>query len=428
MDNFHRVLAQDLGGRVRKVLLGLNTIKPDTTIFIWPREERVVCLIDPLGVSNIEQLLSSRAHHHIQTACQGRRVVFTNHRCAAIQVAYFPEPVREIQTAALDWSQQPSAHHVPVGMTARESLWLSVIEMDTVLIGGARRMGKTRLIHSWIQALLRGKQAKLLLWDGKNGLEFARYAGQPQVTVAGDLREALAPLVAEVGERERLFRGRGVTSLAEYNAGAGAKLPILVPVIDEAAFIPDEAGKTIVELVARCGAFGVHPIFATQRPDADNLRGLLRANLSTRIALPVTSRIESQLILGQSGAEKLTKTPGRLLVAWRARLIEAQAFTFDLPAAEQLTPHASIAQLSDDERHLVAIAVRDCDGVFKIRDLTGKSGISKDAVLDLAARWELSGWLTPVQTNAKGHRIGRRVTPTLAEMAGVRSELGEFGN
>jgi hypothetical protein len=86
--------------------------------------------------------------------------------------------------------------------------------MDSVLIGGSRRMGKTRVIHGFIQALIRGRQAELLLWDGKNGVEFGRYAGQPHTKVipAEGLPEVLSDLSGEMVRRQALFQQTGVAT------------------------------------------------------------------------------------------------------------------------------------------------------------------------------------------------------------------------
>jgi FtsK/SpoIIIE family len=428
MNDFAKIIAQDLGRRVRQSLLNLNAIKDDATLFVWPREERVVCLVDPLGIHNINALLSERSRHQIQTACQGRRVVFTNHRGAFIQVAYQPEPHVELKAMPLDWTQQPSPLHIPIGMTKKGPLWLALPEMDSVLIGGARRMGKTRLIHSWIRGLQRGGQCRLFLWDGKNGLEFGRYAGEANTVVAIDLKEALRPILDEVQQRETIFKSLGVSSLKEHNARSKAPLPFLVLIIDEAAFIPKEAEAIIVDLVARCGAFGVHPVIATQRPDAEIMNGLLRANLSTRIALPVSSPGDSRVVLNQTGAEKLPKQPGRLLMVWGARLIEAHAFQVELDRTSPSAAPSPVTQLNRDELRLVEAAMKKCEGFFKIKELSEITGLGRDYVLDLAKRWELTGWLTPIQTNDKGHRIGRQVTPKLLEIAGIGYEFGEQGN
>ena len=68
------------------------------------------------------------------------------------------------------------------------------------------------------------------------------------------------------------------------------------------------------------------------------------------------------------------------------------------------------------------MAVQQLDGVFKVRELHEATGIGRDVILDLAKRWELCGWLTPIQTNDKGHRIGRGVTSTLADLAGTKED------
>jgi transposase len=156
------------------------------------------------------------------------------------------------------------------------------------------------------------------MWDGKNGLEFGRYAGETNTLVADDLHQALRPILDEVQQREVIFKTLKVSSLREHNAQSKLPLPYLVLVIDEATFIPKAAETVIVELVARCGAYGVHPVIATQRPDAEIMNGLLRANLSTRIALPVSSPGDSRVVLNRVGADKLPKQPGRLLMVWGA--------------------------------------------------------------------------------------------------------------
>lgn len=77
-------------------------------------------------------------------------------------------------------------------------------------------------------------------------------------------------------------------------------IPPLVVILDESAFLP-EAARTLTELVVRCGAFGVHPVVGVQRPDADTLSGLLRANLMTRIALRCATRGDSHIIVTKNG-------------------------------------------------------------------------------------------------------------------------------
>ena len=387
--------------------------------YVLPRRERVVLVFNPLALKSVDRLLSPRTLHHLSTALGGRRVVAMNSRGVFLQIAYWPTPSVPLASHPLDLALQPSPLHVPIGTTRRGPLWLSLPEMDSVLIGGSRRMGKTRLLHGWIQALIHGGEATLTLWDGKGGVEFGRYAGRPGVTVCpSDGRKRLEQAFAEMSRRADLFRQAGVPSLSEYVRHTGDRLPPLVLILDEVAFLPEEAQAVLVDLVAKGGAFGVYPVLATQRPDAGAVKALIRANLSTRIALPVPSVHDSMVILGRPGAEKLPKRKGRLLLVWNSRLVEAQAFQVDLPRAGGVRPDATAGLLTDRERRLVEAAVR-LGGWFRIRQVAKATGESRDWVNKIAKRWEAMGYLTPVQVNERGHRLGRRVTETLLQAAGL---------
>jgi len=389
--------------------------------WVLPLGKRAVLIFDPLALKKPEEIVSPRFVHRLSTALGGVRVVPTNHRGIFLQVAYRRAPSVKLESRPLDLSRQPSPVHVPIGITKTGELWLPLPEMDSVLIGGTRRMGKTNLLHTWIQALLAGKRARLFLWDGKGGVEFGRYAGQ--AVVANDLASVVGELSAEMNRRKGLLRQTGYTSIAEYNRREHDKLPLLVPVVDELAQVPDDLQDALSRLVAVGGAFGIYPVFATQRPDAQAVQGLLRSNLSTRIALPVPTRHESQIILGRTGAEKLPKTPGRLLIVWNARLIEAQAFRAQLPPipvpASGREEKASV--LTPRELALAQAAVEQ-DGWFRVRQLAAATGESRDWVNKVAKRWERMGYLTPVQRDGQGHPLGRKITPTLLQAAGIEHE------
>ncbi len=416
-------LARHIAERAARLLEDRGIIASDgqrnkPAFYVWPRPDRVILILDPLAVENVDRVLNPRFVHHLATVLGGRRIVSTNSRGIFLQVAYYPAPTAALGAQPLDLAAQPSPLHLPIGMTARGPLWLELPEMDAVLVGGSRRMGKTRLLHGWIQALARGGQALLFLWDGKGGVEFARYRGQADTTVAVDLAEALAAIGAEMARRAELFRQNGAPALPEYNAAARDRLPRIVLVVDEAAFIPDEAQRAVADLVARGGAFGVHPVFATQRPDAQAVQALVKANLSTRIALPVPGSHDSQVILGRTGAEKLAKRPGRLLLVWGGQLVEAQAFQVDLPGGDGATPNAPVKLISQRERKLVEAALA-LGGWFHIRKIGETAGESRDWVNAVAKRWEAMGYLTAVQTDENGHRLGRRVTDALVQAAGL---------
>jgi hypothetical protein len=386
--------------------------------YLWPRPDRVILIFDPL-VKNIDRVLTRNFRHRLSTALSGRRVVATNSRGIFLQVAYWPAPVTDLTPRPLDLAQQPGPLHVPLGVTSQGPLWLPLPEIDAALIGGARRMGKTRFLHGWIQALIHGGQAQILLWDGKEGVEFGRYAHHSGVHVVQELAEGLAALTQELVRRSALFKAAGAPALPDYVRRTGERLPPLVLIIDEAAFVPETAQGALADLVARGGAFGVHPILATQRPDAQAVQALIKTNLSTRIALPVPAVHDSQVILGRPGAEKLAKRPGRLLFTWAGRLVEAQAFLVDLPELPSEDATRTATLLDPAEVRLVTAAMKELAGWFKIRQLADVTGESRDRINALAQRWETQGLLTPVQRNDQGHVLGRQVTPALLQAAGL---------
>src|SRR5512142_2742385 len=189
-------------------------------IYVWLQPDRVVLIVNPLRVKNLDALTKPRFEHHLATVLQGRRVVVTNHRGIFVQVGYYPEPHQEPASRPLDLAAQPSPLHLPIGMTASGDLWLSLVDLDAVLIGGSRRMGKTNLLHGWIAALLQGKAARLILFDGKGGVEFARYANQSRCQVVPQaLGPMLGELYAEMNRRFDILKEAHVVSLADYNRG-----------------------------------------------------------------------------------------------------------------------------------------------------------------------------------------------------------------
>jgi hypothetical protein len=404
----------------------------DPLIWVWTLTDRVVVIVNPLRVRNLDAFIKPRFTHHLGTVLQGRRVVVTNHRGIFVQVGYYPEPRRELIARPLDLSAQPNALAVPIGLTSsdapstslRAGLWLTLPELDAVLIGGARRMGKTNLLHTWILALLQGGETRLILFDGKGGVEFERYTNRPRVHVAPDaLAPALADISAEMVKRFDALKEARVASIGEYNKGRGqgARFERIALIVDELAFALQEPGveSVLVDLTARGGAVGVHPILATQRPSAEVVTPKLKGNLVTRIALPVPDRASSMVVLDRAGAESIAKTPGRLLISHGARILEAQAFSVN---GEQLTVNSEGAplvachssRLSDRERRVAQAAIER--GRFVIREIAEATGETLEYVNDLAKKWQVLGYVSEVKRNERGHRIGRDVTPALGAL------------
>jgi hypothetical protein len=410
--------AQHIAQITQRLLENQNLSLHERTVFyVLILAKRVILIFDPLALRHPERVVNEKFTHGLSTALGGCRVVPTNSRGLFLQVAYTRPQITKLETQSLDLSQQPGALHVPIGQTQRGPLWLSIVDMDSVLIGGTRRMGKTNLLHTWILSLIEGGETLLVLWDGKDGTEFGRYNGQSNLLYVDDLADGLQHLTGELARRKTLFKAMNVNALPAYNAKSKAKLAPLALIVDEAALIPDDLQGALSRIIAVGGAYGVHPVIATQRPDADAVQSVLKANLATRIALPVASHHDSQVILGHTGAEKLPKTKGRLLMIWEARKREAQAYLAPInDMAPQTQPEATL--LTGRELKL-AQAAFDLGGWFRIKEIADETGESRDWVNAVAQRWERMGYLTPVQRNEQGHQTGRRMTEILLQTAGL---------
>jgi len=423
-DQLEKRIAQYIAALTLQHLTRSNLVREDVAqddplLWVWTLADRCVVIVNPLRIKNIDAFVKPHFAHHLGTILQGRRVVVTNHRGVFVQVGYYPEPTRELKTCPLDLSEQPHALAVPIGMTTRGPLWLSIEDMDAVLIGGARRMGKTNFLHGWIAALLQGGEVRLILYDGKGGVEFARYRGAPRCQVIEDkLGPALGELFAEMNTRFDALKAANAANLAEYNAGrgAGGRIERIALIVDELAYALQESGveDVLVDLTARGGAVGIHPILATQRPSSDVVTPRLKGNLVTRIAFAVPDRASSQVVLDRAGAESIAKTPGRLLLLNGARLIEAQAFIAKDEGGRQKDegkPMLASPKLSERERRIAQAAIER--GRFVIREIAEATGERLEYVNDIAKKWQLLGYLTEVQRNEHGHKLGRAITPAL---------------
>jgi len=208
-----------------------------------------------------------------------------------------------------------------------------------MLVAGTTGSGKSVAINAMIVSLLykaTPEDVRMIMIDPKM-LELSVYDGIPHLLapVVTDMKlaaNALTWCVAEMEKRYRLMSALGVRNLAGFNQkirdGKAAEkyitnpfsltpdapeplstLPTIVVIIDELADLMMVAGKKIEELIARLAqkarAAGIHLILATQRPSVDVITGLIKANIPTRVAFQVSSKIDSRTVLDQMGAETL---------------------------------------------------------------------------------------------------------------------------
>jgi S-DNA-T family DNA segregation ATPase FtsK/SpoIIIE len=192
-----------------------------------------------------------------------------------------------------------------------------ITKMPHLLIAGATGSGKSVCINALLMSLLyqnTPKQLKIILVDPKR-VELSPYNNIPHliapVIVEPDKTvSALKWAVLEMERRYKTLQDAGKRNIADYNSARGKEaLPYLVIVIDELADLmavsANEVEHLIVRLSQMARAVGIHLVLATQRPSVDVITGLIKANITTRIAFSVASQIDSRTIIDQAGAEKL---------------------------------------------------------------------------------------------------------------------------
>ena len=203
-----------------------------------------------------------------------------------------------------------------------EAQLLDLAKTPHLLIAGSTGSGKSVCVNSMILSILYKRspnEVKLILIDPKV-VELKLYNDIPHlltpvITEPKKAFQAMQYCLCEMERRYALLDGMGVRDITSYNHRieerniATEKLPYIVVVIDEFADLMATTGKELESVVARLAAMsravGIHLVLATQRPSIDVITGLIKANIPTRIAFMVASKMDSRIIIDQVGAEKL---------------------------------------------------------------------------------------------------------------------------
>jgi S-DNA-T family DNA segregation ATPase FtsK/SpoIIIE len=262
--------------------------------------------------------------------------------CMGLEI---PNPVRQtVRLTEILGSETYHGLHSPLALAlgkdiAGHPVVADLAKMPHLLVAGTTGSGKSVAINAMILSLLykaEPKNVRFILIDPKM-LELSVYQDIPHLLapVVTDMKQAANALswcVAEMDRRYKLMSWLGVRNLSGYNHKVAdaekhgrtledpatiesgnpqplEQMPVIVVVIDELADLMMVSGKKVEELIARLAqkarAAGIHLILATQRPSVDVITGLIKANIPTRIAFQVASKVDSRTILDQSGADAL---------------------------------------------------------------------------------------------------------------------------
>jgi S-DNA-T family DNA segregation ATPase FtsK/SpoIIIE len=355
---------------------------------------------------------------------------------------------------------------------AGEPVVVDLGKMPHLLVAGTTGSGKSVGVNAMILSLLfkaSPEEVRLIMVDPKM-LELSVYEGIPHlltpvVTDMKDAANALRWCVAEMERRYRLMAALGVRNVGGFNrkvkdaeaAGEPIKdplwqpspleelddqaapdletLPFIVVIIDEFADMMMIVGKKVEELIARIAqkarAAGIHLILATQRPSVDVITGLIKANVPTRIAFQVSSKIDSRTILDQGGAEQLLGHGDMLY----------------LPAGSPLPVRVHGAFVDDDEVHRVVESWKELGGPNYLDSIldsrtdnelmpgmnsgADEEGSEQDELYDEAVAFVTETRRASISSVQRKLRIGYNRAARMVEsmeQAGVVSEMGTNGS
>ena len=262
---------------------------------------------------------------------------------------------------------------------AGKNYYVDITKMPHILIAGETGAGKSVCINSMLTSILfkaTPDDLKLVLIDPKV-VELSVFKAIPHllVPVVTDPKKAASALnwaVSEMGSRYKLFAEKGARDIARFNdmiVGTQEQtLPRLVVVIDELAELMMAAPREVEDSICRIAqlgrAAGIHLVVATQRPSVNVITGVIKANISSRIAFKVNSGVDSRTILDQNGAEKLLGNGDMLYHPTGApRPVRLQGCFVSDADIEAVTGFVSEAEIVFDEEVVAGINMTGEDEV-----------------------------------------------------------------
>lgn len=246
-----------------------------------------------------------------------------------------------------------------------KNFYVDITAMPHILIAGETGSGKSVCINSLITSILfkaTPDDVKMILIDPKvvelSGFKNIPHLLVPVVTDPKKASSALNWAVSEMTSRYKIFAEKSARDINRYNdmAGEEEKLPRIVVIIDELAELMMAAPREVEDSICRIAqlgrAAGIHLVVATQRPSVNVITGLIKANISSRIAFKVNSGVDSRTILDQNGAEKLLRNGDMLYhpsdAAKPVRLQGCYVSDSDIEAVTEYVSGGSEAEFDED--------------------------------------------------------------------------------
>jgi len=298
-----------ISARVSEVNLGPAVTQYALEIALGTKLSKVTALANDLALA----LAAPTGQIRIEAPIPGRSLVGVEVPNRSLEIVSLKRMLTSEQM-----KRNKSKLAVALGLNVSgEPVIADIGRMPHVLIAGATGSGKSVCIHSFITTFLfraSPAEVRLILIDPKR-VELTQYNGIPHlmtpvIVEADKVLSALEWSIQTMDERYKKFSEVGVRNIEAYNELAGfTAMPYLVIIIDELAdiimFAPADVEDKICRIAQMARATGIHLIVSTQRPSVDVITGLIKANISCRIAFNVSSQVDSRVILDTPGAEKL---------------------------------------------------------------------------------------------------------------------------
>lgn len=350
-----------------------------------------------------------------------------------IEVANKDPQTVSMRTIITSAKYQECKYELPlaIGSTINNQVYIAdLTKMPHLLVAGATGQGKSVGLNSMITSLLYSKhpaELKFVLIDPKM-VEFSLYRAlerhylaklpdeeEPVITVPEKVVATLSSLCVEMGMRYDLLKSAGVRNIKEYNAKFIAKslnpekghrfMPYIVVIVDEFADLIMTVGKEVETPIARLAqkarAVGIHVILATQRPSANVITGVIKANFPARIAFKVASGIDSRTVLDTMGAQQLIGR-GDMLISNNSEMERVQCAFIDTPEVTAICEHIK-NQVGYASAYLLPEPVNTNGGDTSGGD-TGYG--DRDPLFEDIARWVVTSNTASTSSLQRRYRIG----------------------